>query len=128
MGAKKAGGFEIENQPSFPCEFTANSSPYVLIGWLVTRIAGGERQRWIKAIHSLAAGPTEAFSTIRTFRRNSTTFDSVRGRSYWTNRIMGVCPVVWEMKVGPSVWWEVTRTGILSSSVSRGREILVGRD
>jgi hypothetical protein len=36
-------GFEIEDQPSFRRKFTQDSSLYVLIGWLVKRTAGGER-------------------------------------------------------------------------------------
>jgi hypothetical protein len=44
------------------------------------------------------------------------------------NQIMGVYPEVWEVKVGTSVWWEDTHMGILSPSVFRGLEILVGRD
>jgi len=40
----KSRGFEIENQPLFRRKFTPNSSLYVLLGWLVKRIAGAERK------------------------------------------------------------------------------------
>jgi hypothetical protein len=55
-------------------------------------------------------------------------FDLAREHLYWMNQIMGVYPVVWEVKVGTSIWWEDTHMGILSPCVFRGRETLVGRD
>jgi hypothetical protein len=62
------------------------------MGRLVKRIAGGERKRWIKIVHSLAVGPIEAFITIRI--RTLLDHHLVREHLYWMNQIMGVYPVV----------------------------------
>src|SRR5687768_16224995 len=83
----------------------------------------GERKRWIKIIHSLAVGPIEAFIMIQSFLDHL-----VREHLHWMNQIMSVYPVVWEVKVGTSVWREDTHMEIPSPSVFRGRDILVGRD
>jgi hypothetical protein len=76
--------------------------------------SGRREKTWIKVVHSLAVGPIEAFTMIQSFRRNSMNFDLAREHSYWMNQIMGVYPVVWEVKVGTSIWWEDTHMELLS--------------
>ena len=76
----------------------------------------------------MAVGPIEVFVMIQSFRHNSTTFVLVLEHLYLMNQIMGVCLVAWEAKVGTSIWWEDSHMGILSPSVFRARETLMGRD